>query len=116
MCMTTTAAHPWKTRSRILSEPAWCATPVPFPPRSTASLHFRGSALAATSPQSDWCSCPCCAFMLNHPALHWLQVHYRFLSTPLGSPHQVAVYDDCIKQHRDEHGWLGMYSWPRLLL
>ena len=40
-------------------------------------------------------------------AIPVLQVSYRHLKTPIGSPHQTAAYDDCIKQHRDKHGWMG---------
>jgi hypothetical protein len=47
------------------------------------------------------------------------QVQYRFLPTPLGRPHQLAVYDDCIKHHSSGHSWLGGFqarvgSHPRL--
>ena len=35
------------------------------------------------------------------------QVHYRFLAKPLGRPHQLAAYADCLEQHSREHSWLG---------
>lgn len=38
------------------------------------------------------------------------QVDYQFLKTPLGNPNQLAVYQDCIDRHRNDHKWMGECS------